>query len=255
MFEVQFQNAELWQRVPCSAVPAVSKLARADVARVLHLRWAEHCLECAVPECYRLCPLYVRRRDGQCSRFVYGIYPDDRFSGHYSYGADITFRRWGKIQADLNFTSRALSLGSENIFRRIPGRVQSVLCKGAEVFRNGNMEFDEFVIECHSPEAEPFNLMLEHYLPESKDVRKTVFRHSFTIRPGLNFFTLPFSNFAIAHRQGHVLLYPEGDQNRRLIFTWLDFVKYRKAPVREELSHPAPQVKCVAWDLDNTCHF
>jgi FkbH-like protein len=90
---------------------------------------------------------------------------------------------------------------------------------------------------------------------------------------------VPFEHFRIKDRQGHVLLYPEttvagisepesngsgalrtkasspvaAEPEKRLIFTWLDFVRYaagRRAGVAGP--RPADKVKCVAWDLDNT---
>ena len=65
------------------------------------LLWEEHCHECAIPQCYETCSLYVRRSDQKCARFVYGIYPNPNFSGLLPYGADIFFRRWAKLEAIL----------------------------------------------------------------------------------------------------------------------------------------------------------
>jgi FkbH-like protein len=245
MFETQFRNANLWHEQSAVAQPGESKLSPRDVRRVLHLRWAEHCVECAVPECYKQCPLYVKRCDGRCSRFVYGIWPNKQFQGHYNFGADIRFRRWGKLEAHLDFTTRTMSPDYERIFRRLPGSWQRVLSK---MGRPQPLDLDEFVIECFSPERETFNLVVEHI----DDARNLLFRNSFEIKPGLNFHRIQRAELPKVSRylSGHrVLLYPEGDRERRLIFTWLDFVKNRRAKPAEK---PAALIKCLAWDLDNT---
>src|SRR5437868_8904587 len=76
-------------------------LSPAEVESVYALYWTEHCIECAVPRCYQTCPLYVSRRDRKCARFKRGIVPNRSFPGLFPYGAEIQFRRWGKLEAQL----------------------------------------------------------------------------------------------------------------------------------------------------------
>ena len=80
---------------------SASRLPRDQVERTLLLHWQEHCIECAPPQCYEVCPLYVPRADRKCARFVYGLYPNQRFSGLFDYGADVRFRRWAKLETEL----------------------------------------------------------------------------------------------------------------------------------------------------------
>lgn len=73
---------------------------RAIAARSL-LNWAEHCSECAMPECYATCSLYTPRPDLKCRRFVRGIerkVAADGASGSMEL-MSLTFRRWGKLEA------------------------------------------------------------------------------------------------------------------------------------------------------------
>ncbi|HSW49832.1 MAG TPA: hypothetical protein VLH09_06630, partial [Bryobacteraceae bacterium] len=63
------------------------------------LHWKEHCLECAQPDCYKVCPLYVQRRDRRCARFQSGILPNPVYTGLYPFGAEIRFRRWGVLES------------------------------------------------------------------------------------------------------------------------------------------------------------
>jgi hypothetical protein len=65
----------------------ISTLAPADVRSAYLLLWNEHCIECAVPDCYALCSLYVGRQDRKCARFKNGIAPSPKYSGLFSFGA------------------------------------------------------------------------------------------------------------------------------------------------------------------------
>jgi FkbH-like protein len=106
-------------------------------------------------------------------------------------------------------------------------------------------------MECFSPENDSYRIMLEHF---DREIRS---RHSFTIEPGWNFFTIPAESleFAANPLSGKITLFPENNVEKRVIFTWLDLVTYgnvsaaASAPARLA---PAAKVKCVAWDLDNT---
>ena len=162
MFETQFRNTDLWKEQSRVEPPAKSRLSPENVLRVLHLRWAEHCVECAVPECYRQCPLYVKRSDGQCSRFVYGIWPNKDFKGHYDF-----WRR--RSLPPLGQRSKQISTSPAARCRRL-SKVSFGGCRdGPNEYlrskRTGKAEwsgFDEFVVECFSPERESFQLVLEH---------------------------------------------------------------------------------------------
>jgi FkbH-like protein len=248
-----------------------SRLPRERVERTLLLHWKEHCIECAPPQCYEVCPLYVERADRKCARFVYGIYRNERFEGLFDYGADVRFRRWAKLEAELPGGSVSVGrhrqlAGADGLLTRavnaVAGplealspkrRLNGALTEGREVLLHRlpgrDRHYDDFVLESFAPDDEPFRLVLEFVRGES-----VVLRQSFDIEPGPNFHTIPAERFGNLS-EGRILLYPENDAERRLIFTWLDFVAYapvaaraREAPAEE----PAAKVKVVAWDLDNT---
>ena len=97
MFEVTWKDD-----MKFSALTEVRPLQVEDTKKILKvapLYWSEHCVECALPECYKTCKLYNPREDGKCARFTYGIFPNSSFSGHYQYGLDINFERWAKLEA------------------------------------------------------------------------------------------------------------------------------------------------------------
>ena len=95
--------AEKPRQTADSEGPQSSSLAPANVASTYLLSWTEHCIECAIPDCYALCPLYVRRRDRKCARFKNGISPNPQYPGLFSFGAEIEFRRWGKLESAFGF--------------------------------------------------------------------------------------------------------------------------------------------------------
>jgi FkbH-like protein len=260
------------------------------------MRWEEHCLECAPPVCYQNCPLFVARADQKCARFVYGIVPNPQFGGLFDHAADLRFRRWGKLEAKVtgqavtvgkhqrlqrvddvltgavNFTSNLLQPFSPR--RRLNGAWAVAREKASKRVRSAPDfdRFDDFVLECFSPDPEPLRLVLE------LTGGTAPLRHAFDIEPGHNYFTVPASRFGDLIPSGPeplLKLYPENDREVRLLFTWLDFVRYVRDPVAlagggrpssapagdgvpsssaapASDTRPAAKVKCVVWDLDNT---
>jgi FkbH-like protein len=279
MYEFDWAEKQLWKGAPLPARTRATRLPAEDVAATMLLHWQEHCHECAPPHCYEVCPLYVARADRKCARFVYGIYPIQDLHGLFDYGADISFRRWAKLETQMYGTSlsvaqhrrlahvnrrvtAAVSILARGIARLNPRRrLNGALTMGRDrVLRmipgQDRVQWDAFVLEVFACDDEAFRLVVECTENET-----LVLRESVELVPGHNFATIPASRFGrIGDGAGRILrVYPENDAERRLIFTWLDFVAYspaRKnlpAPTKAPSSRtPASQVKCVAWDLDNT---
>ena len=102
MYQLDWAQKGVWEReAQAFPPPQDSPLTRDKVSRTSLLHWEEHCHECAIPICFTSCSLYVPRADKKCSRFVYGIYPNLNFKGLFDFGADIRFRRWGKLETIL----------------------------------------------------------------------------------------------------------------------------------------------------------
>ena len=174
MFQIEWANKELANKeIPVTAEP--SGIDKHTLQRILNMRWEEHCVECAVPECYTSCNLYKPRQDGACARFVYGIYPNSNVAGHFDFGADITFRKWAKLEADLNqsFPGNVILHARQRSYTSLTREAKTVI---RNKFRNkyafSNSLFDAFVVECYSPQPEGFNLILE-YFTEVNRFRKT----------------------------------------------------------------------------------
>ena len=256
-----------------------SALARDSVTAAYLLSWTEHCIECAVPDCYALCSLYVQRRDRKCARFKNGIVPNPQYPGLFPYGAEIEFRRWGKLESAFGFgavtpdRARFLDRGDRSLLKGIRS-VSTVLRRLSPYYRlNGayavlrermlqsitrsrKETFDEFVIEVWNLDSNPVRLVLESWQGGPK------FRTSITLEPGHNLQRIPAAtmNVDLYGEFGVIRAYPENDAEAHLVFSWLDFVKYLRVPEYEAVSGNADssalsaisKVKCVIWDLDRT---
>lgn len=251
-----------------------SAISTNDVAFVSALHWTEHCVECAVPDCYSVCTLYVQRKDQKCARFRYGMFPNRDFRGLFEWGIDIFFRRWGKLESYFGYglapparirwlaevdqvLSRGVSGASEifgriNKKRRLNGAYYVLRDKLLRKLGGKSTEFeafDEFVVEAWNPGLESFSLVLEVHS------NKLLFRTSLLLEPGRNVHKIPaeLMSAPFGEPKGRILLSPEGDIERRVIFTWLDFVRYKdRALPHNTTESKTKKVKCVVWDLDNT---
>lgn len=256
MFELNWGVEKLWQSENHNLNQVTPVLKRSDVKSVVKLVWEEHCVECAIPECYKSCELYVPRSDGRCARFTYGIVPNYSVSGQYSFGADLKFRKWAKLEANLDFSFLAPIIPHllEELFIRLPLNTQTYLLNRIrKAHKNDVKNIDAFVLECYSSSSDSFQVFIE-YFTESYGVRTIKFRHACNVSPGHNFFEIPFSAFAMTKLEGYVSVYLDNSNvERRLVFTWIDFIRYKTTKISAGPSlKQSNKIKCVAWDLDNT---
>jgi FkbH-like protein len=281
MFQFDWGVFERWSREPGELRP--SNFTEADLVRgAMVVQWKEHCLECAPPQCYSNCMLFVRRGDNHCARLFYGIYRNPKVRGLFGCGADLRFRRWGKIEARL--TGRTLSVPALRLAERADRFVTWMIHK-LEPLLHGidskrrcvqalswnrdkllmglgrrGVEYDEFLVECYGFEAAPSRLIVEL----RKDL-VSIFRAGLDVCNGYNRFSLDIPLPPAFGLDDNYLLmvYPQDNQEIRLVFTCLDFVVRNKqmsarnaapagAEAGKELPRPAEKVKCVGWDLDNT---
>ena len=280
MYEIDWAQSDIAKMPRGISGNHNSALRREDVECTLFLHWMEHCLECSPPLCYKNCSIYKPRKDKKCARFVYGIYPNPDFGGLFNFGADLTFRRWAKLETKLYGKSisveRQLRLHRKNnvivkITNLFSGLLEPVNPKrklnGAlTLFREKYFEkvlktnchhpvMDEFILEAFSAEDQPFRLIIEY-----TKKNETKFRHGIDISPGMNFHKIPAEKFCIDFScpEGYIKIYPDKNAEVRVIFTWLDFLRYKVPYSRKDgetlkdRPFAASKVKCVVWDLDNT---
>lgn len=285
MFQLDFGiNA----RYPNDGIPSAlfrSNIDRNDIDYLLLTRWEEHCLECSAPDCFRFCSMYQKRQDFMCQRFEYGIVANPGFNGLFDFGADIRFRRWGKLEAKLAHKSvkcqvlsgvvrRDLSLlklvqpltAVTNRLNRFKKANPSIIYQYfrqrflRSFFERHEMEtwaFDEFLIEAINPDQREFTLNIQITAND-----EPVYRTAILMRAGYNLHRIPSSDIGldlerISGPQSRISIYPSNDYEARIIFTWLHFVKYKpykKSAIlnSQPISDKAKQIKCVVWDLDNT---
>jgi len=267
MFETVWKDLRKYS-LEKSVRGAASRLSPDQVESASVLEWDEHCLECAIPLCYRECLKYLPRIDGKCRRFTYGMVENTGFSGLFSYGVDIRFEPWSKLECRFNaMRCGPVTLRGLDTLNRLVSRWAFLASKKSGVFRHGpssvlarlrgivlggigklyEARFDSFVMECYSTEPHPFDLRLQ-----CDDEVHVFHSRTFTINPGPNYFEIPYPELNLPPKSAgiRIYLYPERDLPVRLIFTWLDFVVHKKKSTQIKLS--ANKVKCVAWDLDNT---
>jgi FkbH-like protein len=285
MWEPEFSNKKLWKNERSINELFRSNLDPSEVSETVLLYWKEHCLECAPPDCYNSCPLYEERTDRRCIRMKYGIYQNKSFSGLHNFGADVRFNRWAKLGT--NIYPRLISVKTHNLVQRLDsftGSVVNLIFRITDPFNpykwfgirpynpqrsifkayafirewllyllsNKKKAFqpDSFIIEAYSFEENSYKMHVE------LNDKSTIYKDSFEMNPGHNFIEIPIGSILKDNSfNGSVVVYPENDLEVRTVFTWLDFIKYKKsrnAKNSPKKAQAAEKVKCVAWDLDNT---
>ena len=237
-----------------------------QVSFVLPLLWIEHCMECAAPLCYETCKMFNSRSDGRCVRFENGVLPVKN-GDVYPY-AQITFRRWAKMQARLNKELVCVSVKRNNriqkcfntiglTFERIlknviwnrhrPSKVvESLGLIYASTHRFKGETFDGFLLTVYNHEDRVLPLIFEI----EKD-GELAYKFCMSLDLGWNEQYISILDLPLEKGcKQKVRLYLGNDETGTLTFKYADFVKVSNR-VYEKIN-PAARVKCVAWDLDNT---
>jgi FkbH-like protein len=267
MFELNNYNS---QNHPEAVVPGGEQPAPARVTHQSLLLWAEHCVECAAPACYQTCDLYEKRRDGHCRRFSYGIHANRAFQSSRGFGAEVAFRKWGKLEArgsvrmfeaanwkrlergfaavihSANFIGRAVwritgDLRWSRLSEVALARTARDRDPAAGVFPNG------FLLEVYNPG--PAETSLEFVVRLDPHARASYagplppFQATATLPAGFSrhFFEAGrFRHIAGSGRPFLVSLTPPADTAPTLVVLEADFVV------------AATPIKCIVWDLDGT---
>jgi len=205
-FEVDYQLA------PAETLPA--EVLQAFVAGAPRfagfspLQWEEHCTECAMPQCYSTCDLYVPRKDGKCRRFDGGISPLRNIDNLQGFVSRITFKALGSLHSegpiavvDLD-RHRAIERRArrvEDLARGVPDGKLSILgrrgvsSRMATRFKKWQMrraamtkslDPDCFIAEIYNPGSDPVDFTF--VVRAASGPRKVMpFQHRITIAHGL----------------------------------------------------------------------
>lgn len=229
--------------------------------------WEEHCLECAQPECFKSCPLYVRRPDENCARFSHGICENHHFEGLSPSGAEIRFRQWGKLQTSfgpgslnlhrtrnlIRFDSVVSRLAVSTALNRGPLRGRrslnpqryyqyarkKLLERIMRRDRHEEFTFDELLIDVWNLGDRPFRLFVEAHESVSP-----VFREAIRLDSGRTVSRIPFRELNLRpwgefpHLR-RLVLFPEDNAECHVVFTWLDLVRYQNDKVSDDSSELA----------------
>lgn len=260
----QFYYSEKGQLAAPQYVKNISELFR--VSAVRPTMWEEHCLECSAPLCFESCAHYAARADGRCKRFENGILVREETKGCCGQAARVKFRRWGNLMTIVyppmlslgeysRMTLRNQRLGKclrAAVTAQIPVKLRWESIRSVEYIRRrrlramkGESPADAFVFHGYSFEKEAFHLILEVF----RDGR-AVFKSSLLLQPGENLACLAGDQLsAECWRPNNLIkIYPENNLEAEIEILWCDFVQGEAVPA----DRPAPKLKCVVWDLDNT---
>lgn len=286
MYECNQSEASAADRplVPTEPYVPVQNIAEASL-----LFWGEHCVECAAPACYHTCDLYRPRPDGHCRRFASGIVQNPAFRSARGYGAEISFKRWGKLETRgntalisypwllrlerlLGWSARALDrfgnilspLVRDERLRSLPRRLTARLGRTLHARARRSAPPDAFLVEVFNPGSTPENLQISMTVARSElpaHARQPTaslpsFRKRLDLPPGYSRHDIPYGELSVVTESGlpfDIALTPEADRNPKLVFISADFVRFAQHRMRQtESTGDRPAIKCVVWDLDNT---
>lgn len=256
------------------------------------LLWGEHCIECAAPDCYATCDLYQARPDMRCRRFEFGMFKNRNFPSAAGFGAEVKFRRWGRIEARGNAalmpSGRVRALEglagvlapavnwAGRLAHRVSGDIRWAYSSFALLERLNGMIHkrtgaqplpDAFVAEIYNPTDRPVTLQLLMFIDRSRigrsvraDQLPAPVVRKLEVGPG--YFREDFPREAFQTLIGSrlpfgIALTPMGEEGAHLVFLTLDFVQYRSRAAQaatdmQTAARKAPPAKCVVFDLDNT---
>jgi len=230
-----------------------------NITRVSPLMWGEHCIECAIPECYKTCTKFDSRKDGRCKRFNNGIEKVENSYGLWRYTVKVSFREWGKLEAMLlpHTIPIAKAIKLNNIFDKTTNIAKVMPTYYA---LRVNYLYKEYITRKMGKKEEdlPDILLVEiinqnslyNLIVETKTDENTLFRRNLIITTGFNRFAIPFSDLRYAEgKNNYISLYPENDALVEVFICTLDLICLSK-PYCQCIK--LPKIKCVVWDLDNT---
>ncbi|MES9865568.1 MAG: HAD-IIIC family phosphatase [Candidatus Thiodiazotropha sp. LLP2] len=244
------------------------------------LPWEEHCTECAMPECYQTCDLYEPRNDGKCRRFIGGISP---IKGTSRQIVGVAFKRWGQLMAyaNLNMTpfktaSRVEKLvsafdmfisiipdkrisfkGRPSLTTRIERRLKQVLAKNGYLKDSSAGLPEHFLMEVFNPNPDNINLSLVVSNTDQTEYNMG-YQELVELNPGFNRITIEFDKIATRldlNKRFNITLNPnildKADEGLTLYFGMLTFI-WPIESNQSVQSATSPNIKVIAWDLDNT---
>ena len=237
--------------------------------------WEEHCVECAQPQCYSVCPLYERGNDWKCKRMEYGFIKWQAGKAGEETYTDCTLRKWGKIEGVYSgghvsplFIEKWESVDSffvgvvrwlSRVMRFLPGRIgpstiyRRLRAYAMKMVRTRFCISNILAFQCYSDSVSAVHL---HFSIISND--QEVFHQGLEIPPG---WTQRLIVLPELKKGARLFFFSNSEATCRLVFRELavcdgDVAKKKSQdhdalPTQHSIKR-AEFVKCIAWDLDNT---
>ncbi|MGI9502840.1 MAG: hypothetical protein ACR2RE_07275, partial [Geminicoccaceae bacterium] len=198
-----------------------SSLSRADIAepvlrnfaltdRAINRRsliaWAEHCTECAMPDCYKSCAFYRPRGDLKCRRFENGFQTVN--AARSPDLVEIAFGKWAQLEGigptallgraafkTLERTDALLSWATRHLpmpyyirarFERLYGVLQATAGR-LDVFARPLTRNTSFLAEVHNPTSQPVKFRFSF----GQSGEAPAFMTVLTFQPGYNAVLVP----------------------------------------------------------------
>ena len=258
-------------------------LTRSLVGSRSVLPWAEHCTECALPDCYATCEFYAPRPDLKCRRITGGIRPERLAGDESTELIRVAFKKWGKLEARgwasavprkgadlLEGVDRAVTNALHALPLPFVGRTVATRKWGAFKSRLGTLPKGRrpthFLIEVFNEDAQPHavGLVIRH----ADKAVNSQFQQRLEAAAGYSRWVLAADTIArrvdLAQELVIELAPADHDEVFCLSFGLIDFVVLDEADAARLVARPTssgpkpesaatgPKVKCVVWDLDNT---
>lgn len=260
MFGFEFANKKKHHRFPTYDNELAIKPEA--IQKIAPLVWQEHCVECAMPACYKTCAHYKPRSDGRCRLFKYGIELFDNPHAILNQNVVIDMNEWAKLET-FWFTS---GMYYDEI-QKTDHRVKS-LGRMAQTLKNGklrrlcyyikeyytrkigdyNSDIPQLFLCEIINENEPYVLNLEN-----RANNQIVYRTNFKVNRGFNRFLIPTKDFNYMDGyRNNLLIYPDGNNPQLINFVSLELITLKEEFLEQYLPKSQKKVKCVVWDLDNT---
>lgn len=273
MIESEVYPATTHERLPDEIELEFVK-SREGISDLSSLHWAEHCVECAMPQCYKTCDFYTPRKDGKCQRFVHGI-QKIRLSNQTPL-FKIQFKMWGNLETQGSHqlypkkTTHKIEKIDELVAKSIsiikPQLLQNKFISKRYHHKKHRLRDepsklltaspDSFMVEIYNPYDEKVYLNLS-VISEDPKVKRAPFQYRLEVEHGYFCENIPFSeiskrvNINASYR---ISIVPDNISHEQpLYFGVLDFVTLKKEGQSTDNINPTKKkVKCVVWDLDNT---
>jgi FkbH-like protein len=271
-----------------TANPGVSAQDHTPLTHRALLAWAEHCIECAPPECYVSCDLFDATPNLKCRRFTDGIVPLG--APGRAPAAEVRFRKWAKLEAQGSATMLASGrvdryealltrlggplnrlglfvhrLGGDGRWLTAVEALHKRINRQLEGRRAASPRPNVFIADIVNPGGEAVALTLTVAVDKLRLHRQlradqlpfpAISR--LEVPPGASHHAIDIAPMRAIFESGlpfTIAISPENDAGAHLIFERLDLgiaPARTAAALAEASTKPAGPAKLVIFDLDNT---